>query len=66
MIKFLLFELLRKDWDIYYWKDHVGHEVDFVLKKGLHVEQPEDMYEDKNFDGYRIEFRPVWLWLIME
>jgi hypothetical protein len=32
-------ELLRRYEEIYYWKNHYGHEVDFVLKKGLQVEQ---------------------------
>lgn len=93
-------ELLRRNEETYYWKDHYGHEVDFVLKRGLQVEQliqvcwspaeektlkrettallkamkefkissglvlTEDMYEDREIDRHRIEFRPLWLWLM--
>jgi len=36
-------ELLRKretgDIEIYYWKDHSGKEIDFVIKKGLRIKQ---------------------------
>ncbi|ODS31093.1 MAG: Archaeal ATPase [Candidatus Scalindua rubra] len=94
-------ELLRRFGEgIYYWKDHYGHEVDFVIKKGFQVDQiiqvcwspddektlkrevaallkameefklsygvvlTEDMYEDREIDNSRVEFRPLWLWLI--
>lgn len=32
-------ELLRRDKEVYYWKDYYGHEVDFVIKNGLAIEQ---------------------------
>lgn len=38
-------ELLRRklyanlDWEIYYWKDHQGREVDFLIKNGETVKQ---------------------------
>jgi len=32
-------ELKRREQEIYYWKDPVGKEVDFVIKEGLRVKE---------------------------
>jgi uncharacterized protein len=45
MENMVFIELLRKkiyehhDWELYYWKDHRGREVDFVVKSAESVEQ---------------------------
>jgi hypothetical protein len=32
-------ELVRRGLEIYYWKDYAGKEVDFIIKRGLEIEQ---------------------------
>jgi len=32
-------DLFRRGYEVYYWKNEKGREVDFVIKKGRHVEQ---------------------------
>ena len=36
---FVFIELLRRDKEIYYWKSKKGKEVDFLIKKGLNIEE---------------------------
>lgn len=36
---FVFIELLRRDKEIYYWKSKKGKEVDFLIKRGLKIEE---------------------------